>query len=78
MLFNLHAILAVVSSLTSTAFATANANETAAELRGCFPGGEKWTDLGTVSQIYAALEYNACLRGKKTGDYVVGQFVGTA
>ncbi|KAK7749028.1 hypothetical protein SLS53_001054 [Cytospora paraplurivora] len=28
--------------------------------RGCFDGGEKWTDLGTTEQIYAALDENAC------------------
>lgn len=62
MQFNLHAILAEVAMFTVTAIATATAEATNAtvDFRGCFNGGQKWTDLGNTKQTYAALDSNAC------------------
>lgn len=78
MLFNLNIIYAVVPFLTTAAVAIVMGTRTngTVNFRGCFGGGEKWTDLGTTEQIYAALDDNAC--NVDTGGWRLGAKVRTA
>lgn len=75
MQFSLNTILAAVPFLTTTALAGTGVSGSA-DFRGCFDKGEKWTDLGTSEQIYAALDSNAC--NVDTGAWKVGEVVSGA
>lgn len=75
MQFNLNIILAMMPFLTTATLATGMGHGGSIDFRGCFSGGEKWTDLGTTQQIYDALDSNAC--DVDTGAWKIGEVVRT-
>lgn len=75
MQFKLKTILAAVPFLTTTILAIGTSTN-GTDFRGCFSGGEKWTNLGTTEQIYDALDSNAC--DIDNGAWKVGEVVSTA